>query len=235
MPYEASGGGGGGAWTPDDVLAGVTNSFWTDPLAGTLFEDVSLETPATTGNPVGGVRNLSAIGTSTLSQSTTGNKFKVSSDGRIERDGTTTTQHLRFFTFSYTLSTGWCFAADIEIPSTAYAFGGDVNLPRISRLTSGLTVNMANAFVTNIVNIFSSVDRRRIIFTGNETDFIVNVDGVEYGPFSTGAARSSFSAIVLGLTNAAASQVGVIKYGRLLVAGKDLRANAAELDAWLGA
>jgi len=232
--------GGGGAWSPDDVLAGVTNSFWSDPLAGTLYEDAGLTTLAdATNDPVGGVRNLSAIGTSTLSQSTTGNKFIVSADGRLQRTGATNTQVL-LGSGSITLSNGFVFAADVEIPAastfrTFFSAEDSVANRLIVVSNSASLIACAGSTVQRTVSsVFTAGNlRHRVIVTGNATDFVIVVNGGAPVTYLTGSSLTTFPSWAIGKLWGSTSPNGMT-FGRLLVAEKDLRANIAEIDAWLG-
>src|SRR5690554_2144981 len=131
-------GGGPPYFDPDSLLTGITNSFWTDLLqSGVLYQDVNLDTPAVaTNDPIGGVRNLSKIGTATLGQSTTGDKFKLAADGRMERDGTVGSQRLES-NISMNLTNGFCFAFTATLGNPSAIFSGGASLAlRIQR--SGL-------------------------------------------------------------------------------------------------
>lgn len=228
------------AWTPDSVLAGVANSFWRASLPnGNLFRDAELTEIADEAlDPVGGVSNHSRIGTATLSQSTPANKFNVSTDGRIERDATTNTQHLLFSGLSIDFANGFCVAADFDTDNyNAVMFGASSLTFYIRRIGDDLVLRVGEEVNRTVLGVFSASGphRRRVIVSGDSVDFTVFVDGVDSGTISTGVTSTSYPSSALGVRVPGEGIVQKGKWGSFLVAEKDLRANAAEIDSWLEA
>jgi hypothetical protein len=232
-------GGGGGAWSPDDVLAGVTNSFWSDPLAGTLYEDAGLTTLAdATNDPVGGVRNLSAIGTSTLSQSTTASKMVVASDGRVER--TINGQFLQSSAASANSKT-ICIAMDVEslnVNGTPFFGAGltSTNVVAMERWGTKLFIKVGSASWFDAGIMFSStINRRRIIMHINNSTHAIYLDGELVLTRNNSAGWTvGVKDFLLGRDAPLETAANAVTFGRVLVAQADLSAYTDKIDAWLG-
>lgn len=219
------------AWTPDVELAGVTNAFWAIPSSSTLFQDSALTTPADeTADPIGGVDNQSSIGTSTLSQATTADKLKVAADGRIERDGTVTTQSLDLG-MTLDFANGFCIAVDFEGLLSAPVFGQAPEFYALRASANALGLRVGGFTSRTVADVFTT-NRKRIVITGDATNYEVFADGVSFGTYATDTAKTVYSALAIGLANAATSSVAA-KYGPILLAEKDMRSVIAELDAWM--
>jgi hypothetical protein len=229
-------------WTPDSVLQSGDQAFWavlTD--SGVQYEDASLTTEQTGTGLVGGIRNQSAIGTATLTQATTGDKFSRTSEGLLYRSGSVTTQRMLFGGLTININNGVtvAWAGRTGSGTSGVAVGGENGHLQMSRSSGNFSVRVGGTTSLNVATDIANGQNRNCMATGLQTANGAErwMDGESKGIFSPNNSTTTFSAICIGTGTATATlgTAGEFYWRRIFICNRDLRAHAAQINAWLEA
>jgi hypothetical protein len=229
-------------WTPDSVLQSGDQAFWavlTD--SGVQYEDASLTTEQTGTGLVGGIRNQSSIGTATLTQSTTGDKFSRTSEGLLYRSGSVTTQRMLFGGLTIDINNGFtmAWAGRMGSGTGGVAVGGESLHLLMSRSSANFNVRVGGTTNVNAATDIANGQNRTCMATGLQTANGAErwMDGDSKGTFSPSNSTTTFSAICIGTGTATATlgTAGEFYWRRIFICNRDLRAHAAKINAWLEA
>jgi hypothetical protein len=190
-------------WTPDELAAAGRDSFWTDlDQPETKYQDTLLTTSAGVADPLGGIRNLSAISTTpTLSQATTANKWVVDANGYAYRTGSVNTANLGLNAFTVNVRTGALFGWKFTngITGDSHFIGGSTTC-RIWRQGSTIGLRYGSSSTLSFSSTAEALNNAStlVVASGTGDRVYVYLDGEELGNSVHGISNVSQNTLNMG-------------------------------------